>query len=332
MTASTRPMRTAVWVFPSDPATDLLDLVIRAEELGIDEFWIGDEGPAREPISVLAAAASATSRITLATGITNPYVRHPAVATSSMLTVHELSGGRALLGVGAGGHMALAPLGLVADKPLAKVTEFIAVARAVSEGVATAGYTPPDYALTAHAVGRPMPIFVGARSERLNRLASEVADGVFVAGMPPFRYDAVIGWAHSVRPIDIALCPSVAYTERDVERHRPESIWALLDTPPEVRAELDLDIDEVRAAADAVREGDIEPACRLLHDELLARVMLLGAPEVVGPRLAELVERHRPSSIGLALAQPELKTGVEDSARAFDVMWDCLEQQPEEVV
>ena len=319
-----------MWVFPSAPAGDLVDLIVRAEELGIDEFWIGDEGPAREPISVLAAAATATSRIVLATGITNPYVRHPVVATSSMLTVHELSGGRALMGVGAGGHMALSPLGLTAERPLAAVTDFVAKARAVSNGVEGAGYTPPDYALTAEKVGRPLPIHIGARSERLNRLASEVADGAFVAGMPPFRYDEVIGWAQSVRPIDIALCPSVAYRDRDIERHRSESIWALLDTPPEVRAELDLDVDEVRAAANALRAGDPEPASRILHDDLLARVMLLGTPELVGPRLADLARRHRPASIGLALAQDDLVTGVEDSAAAFEVMDRCLSDDSEE--
>ena len=146
MTGATHPMRTAVWVFPSAPAPELVEMVIRAEVLGIDEFWIGDEGPAREPISVLAAAAAATSRIVLATGITNPYVRHPVVATASMLTVHELSGGRALLGVGAGGHMALAPLGLEAEKPLAAVADFIAKARAVSDGAAPSPPTGPTRA------------------------------------------------------------------------------------------------------------------------------------------------------------------------------------------
>ena len=82
---------------------------LHAGELGIDEFWIGDEGPAREPISVLAAAARATSRITLATGITNPYVRHPVVAagsthgsTASGAPARTVGGGLGAAGAGAG--------------------------------------------------------------------------------------------------------------------------------------------------------------------------------------------------------------------------------------
>lgn len=325
----TAPPRTGVWVFPNQPAAELVDVIVGAEDLGIDEFWVGDEGPAREPITILAAAATRTSRIRLATGITNPYVRHPVITTSSMLTIHELSGGRAVLGVGAGGHMSLAPLGLTADKPLAALADFVAKSRAVCAGEPTEGYEPPDYAITSALAGASMPIYVGARGEKLNRLASELADGAFVAGMPPFRYDDVIGWARSVRPIDIALCPSVAFTERDIERHRPEMIWSLYDTPPEVRSELGLDIDEVRAAAEALRDGDARPASRILDDELLDRVMLLGPPEVVGTRLAELVTRHRPAGIGLALILDDLAEGVRSSAEAFAVMAEQLTREQE---
>jgi 5,10-methylenetetrahydromethanopterin reductase len=325
----TTPPRTGVWVFPNQPAEVLVDVIAEAEALGIDEFWIGDEGPAREPITILAAAATRTGRIRLATGITNPYVRHPVITTSSMLTIHELSGGRAVLGVGAGGHMSLAPLGLTADKPLAALVDFMATARAVCAGEPSDGYEPPDYAITSAVAGAAMPIYVGARGERLNRLASGLADGAFVAGMPPFRYDDVIGWARSVRPIDVVLCPSVAFTERDIERHRPEMIWSLYDTPPEVRSELGLDIDEIRTAAEALREGNARPASRILDDELLDKVMLLGPPEVVGSRLAELVTRHRPGGIGLALILDDLAEGVRSSAEAFAVMAEQLTPERE---
>ena len=144
-----------------------------------------------------------------------------------MLTIHELSGGRAVLGVGAGGHMSLSPFGLRASQPVDRVREFLDVARAVASGTPAAGFSPTDVAVGEAAVGAPLPVFVGARGPRLNRLASERADGAFVAGMPPFRYPDVVGWARSVRPIDIALYPSVAFTEKAVERHRPEMIWAL---------------------------------------------------------------------------------------------------------
>ena len=309
-----------VWVFPDVPAPELVDLARHIEDLGLDELWVGDEGPARDPFAVLAAAAVATDRIRLATGVTNPYVRHPGVAAASMLTIHELSGGRAVLGVGAGGQMSLSPFGLRARSPVERVREFLDVARAVATGTPAAGYSPPDVAVTEASAGAPLPLFVGGRGPRLNRLASERADGAFVAGMPPFRYPDVIGWARSVRPIEIALYPSVAFTEKAVERHRPEMIWSLLDTPPQTREELGINAGAVNAAAAAIREGDPEPARRLIDDTLLERLMLVGRPPVVGRRLAELVREHRPTSIGLALVQDDPREGVGHAAEAFAAM------------
>ena len=309
-----------VWVFPDAPAAELVELARHVEELGLDELWVGDEGPARDPLAVLAAAAVVTGRIRLAIGVTNPYVRHPGVAAASMLTIHELSGGRSVLGVGAGGQMSLAPFGLHPERPVERVREFLDIARAVATGTSAAGYSPPDVAVTEASVGRRLPLFVGARGPRLNRLASERADGAFVAGMPPFRYPEVVGWARSVRPIDIALYPSVAFTEKAVERHRPEMIWSLLDTPPAVREELGLDVEAVTAAAEAIRAGDPEPARALIDDTVLERLMLVGPPPAVGRRLAELVREHRPASIGLALVQDNLREGVAHSAEAFAAM------------
>ena len=309
-----------VWVFPDVPAPELVDLARHLEDLGLDELWLGDEGPARDPFAVLAAAAVVTDRIRLATGITNPYVRHPGVAAASMLTIHELSGGRAVLGVGAGGHMSLSPFGLQPSRPVDRVREFLDIARAAATGTPAAGCSPSDVAVDEAAGGAALPLFVGARGPRLNRLASERADGAFVAGMPPFRYPAVVGWARSVRPIDIALYPSVAFTEKAVERHRPEMIWALLDTPPPVREELGLDGDAVRAAAEAIRAGDPEPARALVDDTVLEQVMLVGQPSVVGRRLAQLVRQHRPTSVGLALVQDDLHEGVDHAAQAFAAM------------
>src|SRR5207244_12216831 len=65
----------------------------------------------------LALAARSTSRLRLATGVTNPYTRHPAVTASAIATVHAESGGRAVLGIGRG-DSSLAYIGL-APAPLA---------------------------------------------------------------------------------------------------------------------------------------------------------------------------------------------------------------------
>ncbi len=313
-------LATGVWFFPELPAGELVDAIVTVEEAGMDEAWVGDEGPARDPFTVLAAAAVPTSSVSLAVGITNPYLRHPGSTATAMLTIHELSGGRGVLGLGAGGQISLAPYGAEATKPVATLHDAIRVARAVATGRETDGYSPPDLALTEASGGHKLPIFVGARGERLNRLASQLADGVFVAGLPPFRYEEVIGWARSERPIDVALYPSVAFTDEAVEHHRPEMIWALLDTPDAVRDRLELDPGALQAAAAALRGGDAEPARRIVTDEVLQDVLLVGSPTEVGGTLADLVEAYRPTSIGLALLQGDLHGGIAASAEAFAAM------------
>lgn len=313
---------TGVWFFPDKAAPDLVSAIVLAEESGLDEAWVGDEGPAREPFAVLAAATQATERIRLAVGVTNPYVRHPGIAVTTMLTIHELSGGRAILGVGAGGAMSLAPFELTPVHPTAQIRRFLELAEAVRDGHRADGYQPTDLSIGPGVP--PMPVFVGARGPRLNALASELADGAFIAGMPPFRYGEVIGWARSVRQISIALYPSVAFEKRDAERHRPEMIWSLLDTSDEVRAAVGVSTREVEDAAAALRLGDSGPARDLISAPMQEKLMLVGAPEVVGERLADLVRQHRPTSIGLALLQDDLLSGVTDAARAFDVMRHSL--------
>lgn len=318
---------TGVWLFPEAPAPKLVDLIGHAEHQGLDEFWLGDEGPAREPFSVLAAAAVKTERIRLAVGVTNPFVRHPGLAATSMLTIHELSGGRAILGVGAGGQMSLGPFGLTAERPMGRIEEFISIVRAVSDRRETEHYRPPDTAIDAAVAGGDLPIYIGGRGPRINALASQIADGVFVAGLPPFRYEEVISWARSVRPVEVALYPSVAFDEAAIEDHRPEMIWSLVDAPARTREELGIGSDALNGAAVALRAGDPVPARRIVTDDVLEQIMVVGDPITVGRRLADLVRAHQPDTIGLALLQRSLSDGIDDAARAFVEMRRCLQEK-----
>ena len=76
-----------------------------------------------DPYVALALAAAATSRIGLATGVTNPYTRHPAATASSIASVQAVSRGRAVLGIGRG-DSALAHLGL-APAPVAHFERYL---------------------------------------------------------------------------------------------------------------------------------------------------------------------------------------------------------------
>ncbi|WP_028063972.1 LLM class flavin-dependent oxidoreductase [Solirubrobacter soli] len=260
--------RTGIWLFPSLEASRLVALAEEAERLGLDELWLGDEGPARDPFALLAAVAVRTERLRLGIAVTNPYLRLPAIAATSALTLQELSGGRFVLGFGTGGGYALDPLGVRPTTPAADTERALLTARAVASGEAFAG--------VAHAIPPGgLPLFVGSRGPRLNRFASRAADGAFVGGVPLGLLDRVLGWARSEREIETAVYLNVAFDSAMLERRRPDLLRVLQDSPPYVREYF----------------GDD-------HEKLVDEYIVHGD---VSGRVQELVARHRPTSIGISL-------------------------------
>jgi 5,10-methylenetetrahydromethanopterin reductase len=287
-----------IWLFPDAPAADLASAIQAAESLGVDEVWLGDEGAQnRDPFAVLAAAAIQTRTVTLGVAVTNPYLRHPAVTASAMMTVQELSGGRGILGVGAGGGISLAPLGVPRDRPLKRVREFIHLARAVASGTSTEGYEPPDGAFRVPS----LPIYVGSRSEGLNRLASSIADGVFIGPTPSFLLDRTLSWAMSVHRLPVALYLNAVFDIDELEWLRPRLAHSLLDSPEITRRNFGLEDTELADAIEALGHDDDEPARKLVTDEIMAHFVLSGSAEDIAHRVAQVARTHQPASIGLCL-------------------------------
>lgn len=93
---------------------DMLAIARRAEELGFDSVFIADHLIYRfegrdtfgiwEGMSLLAALAAATERVELGTGVICTGFRNPALLAKMADTIDEISGGRLILGIGAGWH------------------------------------------------------------------------------------------------------------------------------------------------------------------------------------------------------------------------------------
>ncbi|MFF8832653.1 LLM class F420-dependent oxidoreductase [Streptomyces sp. NPDC015131] len=91
------------------------DVVRGAEDAGLDSFWVMDhlfqipnfgapEDPMPEAYSLLSYAAALTRRVTLGTLVTCVTYRAPGLLLKQVTTLDVLSGGRAVLGIGAGFH------------------------------------------------------------------------------------------------------------------------------------------------------------------------------------------------------------------------------------
>lgn len=104
-------MRFSVWPSPAQPWADILDTVQHAEATGWDRVYVsdhfmpsfGDElGPTSECVALMAAIAASTERVGIGSIVFGNTYRHPAVLANQVATVDEISGGRVVLGIGAG--------------------------------------------------------------------------------------------------------------------------------------------------------------------------------------------------------------------------------------
>ncbi len=146
-------------------ADEVGDFARSAERLGYDAFWT-QESAGRDPFALLAGIAAITSKIRLGVGIAVIYGRDAVAMRAGAATVHELSGGRMLLGLGASHRDTVSEVrGHEYGPPLTAMRRFLdAYAAAAYRGPA------PD--------GAP-PVILAALRERMLRLAATRADGAF---------------------------------------------------------------------------------------------------------------------------------------------------------
>lgn len=177
----------AISVFPNElrQSVQAVAAMVRlAEQAGFSEAWIGDsQGIWKDPYVCLGACALQTTRIKLGIGVTNVRTRHLAVTARAMATVDELSGGRGLLGIGAGDtaflHLDWKPA------TVATCREAVHALRSLLAGDTATWQGWTIEPLQNLACG-PVPIYLAASGPRMLELAGEVADGCIAsAGLTP---------------------------------------------------------------------------------------------------------------------------------------------------
>ena len=76
-----------------------------------------------DPIACMAASAQVTQTIALGTSVTEPARNHPAQLARAWLTLDHLSGGRSILGIGAGEGENITPYGIPFDRPAGRLEQ-----------------------------------------------------------------------------------------------------------------------------------------------------------------------------------------------------------------
>ena len=122
-----------VHIVPLMPAGDVISVAVEAERLGYEYCLVADEGFHPDVYACLGVIARATDRITLGV-LTNGYTRHPAVTAAAAATVNELSGGRLVVTLLAGGSMVLSPMAIERVRPARVVADSVQVLRRLWSG------------------------------------------------------------------------------------------------------------------------------------------------------------------------------------------------------
>jgi F420-dependent oxidoreductase-like protein len=200
-------LQLASLALPASPPERLFDaaadIARRAESCGFDSFWLGDHfhdnpytGAAKEPLpepyTLLAAIAAQTDRIALGTLVSGVTHRNPALLAKTVTTLDVVSGGRAILGIGAAWHAGEHRAYGLDFPPLSerfdRLEEALQICRAMlTEEVA--GFAGRHYRVDgALNYPRPIrstgiPILVGGSGERRTlRLVARYGDACNISG------------------------------------------------------------------------------------------------------------------------------------------------------
>ncbi len=153
-----------------------------AEEIGYDYIGVADsQSLFRELYVSLTVVAQVTNRARIGTAVTNPLTRHPAVTSSAIASIDELSNGRAFLGIGSG-DSAVLNLDLRPAR-LAQVKEYV---QAVRTHLTGKSYSYQGRDTHVRWANSSAPILMAAEGPRTLKLAGEIADAVLVhTGLTP---------------------------------------------------------------------------------------------------------------------------------------------------
>jgi alkanesulfonate monooxygenase SsuD/methylene tetrahydromethanopterin reductase-like flavin-dependent oxidoreductase (luciferase family) len=171
------------------PWTQCLQVIRAAEDTGYEAAFV-PETTGREAFATLAGFAMGTSRIRIGSGVVTVLSRSPVATAMGAATVQDLSGGRMVLGIGAGNIAARTRRGESSTDPIAVVRAFV---RVVADALAKRAPHADDafggaqLRLTFLPDGGPPPIWLAALGDRMIELAGEVADGVILNWCTPER-------------------------------------------------------------------------------------------------------------------------------------------------
>lgn len=169
---------------------EVREIAITAEEVGFDSIWVGDHLLFRDPVtgvrgpmeawSMLAALGEATERAIIGPLVASTSFHSPAMIAKKAVTVDDISGGRLVLGLGAGWNQPeYAAFGFPFDHRVSRFEEAFTIIRTlIREGSIDHDgrfYTHREMDLLPRARA-DMPLLIGSNGPRMLRITAPHVD------------------------------------------------------------------------------------------------------------------------------------------------------------
>jgi len=236
-----------LWRLGIPSADQLVRVAARAEEWGLDSFWLSDHllapSPELDVVATLAMLASHTSRMKLGPSVLLLNLRHPLLVAKAFASLDYLSKGRIVMAVGTGANVAdYALCGIPAESRGKRLDEGIEVLRALWKEPKASYHgrffnfdnvtiEPRPAARTNNDSGT-MDIWVGGRSDAALKRTARLADGFFASFHTPDEFATSIkqireyaaGYGRANARIEsglILLCRVAASREKALEEIEP---------------------------------------------------------------------------------------------------------------
>jgi F420-dependent oxidoreductase-like protein len=169
-----------------------VEQAVEWEKAGVDMVWVA-EAYGNDAPTLMGYLAAKTERMEIASGILPIYTRTPTLLAMTAAGLDEISGGRAVLGIGASGPQVIEGFhGVAYDRPLQRTREIIEICRMVwrrerieYQGKAYQLPLPPEQGtglgkplkLITHPQRADIPIYVASLGPKNVAMTAEIADG-----------------------------------------------------------------------------------------------------------------------------------------------------------
>jgi len=209
-------------VEPNLTAWQLIELSRAAERYGVRALWMSNYFAHWDPFVSLTPAALATKSLKVGALALSPFEMHPLKIANAVLSLNEISGGRAEVSIGAGEGNLDAMALTKPPKIVRAVREAVEIVVGAGRGALKQdGYRGEDFQVTYPCAydwlkAPPPYVYLGAYRHMMMRAGARVADGVFI-GCTPLEI---------LQPAIAAINAGLAKRERPKQGFRINSFWA----------------------------------------------------------------------------------------------------------